>query len=148
MYIYIYGGFEANNPSGIAVVEGITKCGWQKEQIKLLSIGCTHLPYYVDAVGATKKGFNIIRSDKMLNTFMEVESQYSEGMTKLLLDSSRYLKINHEQPDTRFEMDNASSERINELIGIGKSVARYECKKVISSFFDKKAELFTPVYKL
>lgn len=147
---YIDGGLGANNPSGMSVIEGVTKCGWDRSNIRLLSIGCTSAPYNVNSIEATSKGFAVLNPMKLVNTFMEVESQYSEGIAKLLLedDKERYVRINPIVHEKRFELDNASKEKINELIGLGQSYARNECNDIYRLFFSYKAEPFVPVYKL
>ena len=37
--VYIDGGVGANNPSMLAIVEGLTRCGWNRNEMRMLSVG-------------------------------------------------------------------------------------------------------------
>ena len=144
---FIDGGVGANNPSGMAVVEGLSKCGWAKEDIKLLSIGCMETAMQLDPLKAINAGRQYLLPGVLPDIFMNIESQYSEGIANLLLDD-RYFRINFADANRRFEMDGATKENIFSMKGIGAAAARENCKKVIDNFFDVKAEPFEPYKKL
>ena len=54
----IDGGMWANNPAGVAAVEALGVLGWERSDVKLLSLGCTTEPLRVNANQTTRLGVN------------------------------------------------------------------------------------------
>lgn len=147
--IYIDGGIGANNPSGMAVIEGITKCGWNKEDIKLLSIGCLETSMKIDADKAKIAGRQFLNPSIVTDLFMNIESQYSSGIAQLLLGpgNDRYLRINHTDTERIFDMDGATKKLIDNMVGKASEIARYKINQLLGQFFDMKADKFIPIHK-
>ena len=137
---YIDGGIGANNPGMIAVIESIANCGWNQDELKLLSFGC------LGELNTGKRKFKGIGD--IIQAFMKAETLYSENIAKLLLNNKEnYIRINPTLEKEQVYLDNISDEAINTLI----IFARDESKKYMADihriFFDIKKEDFIPIHK-
>lgn len=142
---YIDGGMGANNPSIMAVIEGITRCGWDAGEIEILSIGCSsaaHRP----VSGYEKMGF--VDVDKMINIFMSAESKYSEYMTEILLGGEHTLRIQPHVQLKDISLDNSSKNALEYLDKLGITKAQAHLNEISERFLYKKAEPFIPCHKL
>lgn len=141
--IYIDGGIGANNPSSIAVIEGITKCGWNIENMQLLSIGCTK-NIYKSISGKEKMG--IVNISKLINVFMEAESQYSYNIAHLLL-SNRIMRINPCISQKKVRLDSSDNDSVTYLCRYGKQIAQEKSKEIEEMFLQTEKEEFIAFYK-
>jgi len=142
---YIDGGIGANNPSILAVTEGISRCEWKKEEIFLLSLGCTH-DFCGSTNGHERMGF--INIDKLINTFMEAESQYSKNMTHIILGKDNYLRINPMVAERRVALDNSSSNALKYLSSLGAHEAQLHLDQIIKCYLNEEKEPFVPCHTL
>ncbi len=143
---YIDGGVGANNPTHIAVVEAITSCGWKAEDLYVLSIGCID-DYKKFPENKKVSGLHVL---DIIKFFMRAENQYSENISKLLLnnDSKRYLRINRQIDSKECRLDNVSSCAMDKLVEYGKDSSKKHMYDIKETFLDYKKEDFEPVNKL
>jgi patatin-like phospholipase/acyl hydrolase len=142
----IDGGMWANDPTGLAVVEAIGVLGWLREDLRILSLGCTTEPLDIKrgrqkALGAGYWGVRIA------DVFMKAQSFGTQGTAKILVGEENIVRINPMLPKGRFAMDGTIE--TDSLKGLG----NYEARKAISmlrkkQFFGQKAESFTPYHQL
>lgn len=136
---FIDGGIGANNPSFIGLVEAVSRCGWNIDDIFLLSLGCVETVENV-TTGYEQMGFSNIA--KIISLFMNAESQYSDNIAKILLGNKRYIRINSLNPDNRVSLDKTSVKSLNYLKQIGKSKAQENIHNVHQLFFDTTIEKY------
>lgn len=142
--VYVDGGIGANNPSGIAVVEGLTRCGWKASDIRLFSIGCTKDLGNV-TTGKEKMGFlNVAR---LIDSFMAAESEYSSNIAKLFIGGSNYLRINPIVPSKVTSLDKSDSKSIDHLKQLGFHEAKKHMKEITEIFLQEKKGVFVPSHK-
>ena len=138
------GGMWANNPAGAAAVEALGVLGWQKGDIKLLSLGCTTEPLNAKANRAKRLGINYWAT-KLVAVFMAGQSSASQGTAQLLLGHENVVRISPSVPNKRFKLDSASD--MDSLKGLGTSEAR-KALPALKDFFDEKAPTFQPHHQL
>ncbi len=135
------GGLWANNPVGMAVVEAVGVLGWPKEDLRVLSLGCTteaprgaagsHLPY----------GY-AFWLPRIIELFMAAQSSASSGTAALLAGHQNVLRISPTVSRGRFGMDRI--EDIAALRGLGETEARKALPTLRTMFLGEPAEVFRP----
>lgn len=140
------GGVWANNPMAVAVVEALTTLAWSPDQIKILSLGCTKVPFDADKAREQSQGrgywaFNATE------LFMCTQSSSAKGMAKLLVGGKdRIMRINPVVPHGRFELDKPSG--IEALRGLGESEARTFLPRLEEEFLAHPVAPFEPCNQL
>ncbi len=134
--VFVDGGIGANNPALIAVVEGITRCGWDKSDISLLSVGC------VDEPGITTgcEQMGLADAIKIYKCFMMAESQYSENICGLLLPKDQYFRINQMALPNQVGLDQADEQTIEVLRHWGTCQAQKHIQSVKTAFLTAQKE--------
>lgn len=138
------GGLWANNPVGLAVVEAIGVLEWPRDDLKVLSIGCTTEPINIKwarrfPMGKAYWGF------KVADLFMSAQSSASYGTAQLLAGYTNVTRISPSVANGKFGLDVIKG--IESLKGLGDSEAR-KALPAIQSFFTDKAEAFIPIHQL
>lgn len=134
------GGIWANNPMGMAAVEAIGVLDWPRDQIKILSIGCTAEP-----LNTRPKGGKLSWASKIADIFLASQSSASIGTASLLVGKDNVIRIDPSVPRGRFGIDTVKE--IEALKGLGATEAR-KANPDLTSFFVEKAEAFDPCNKL
>ena len=137
---YIDGGIGANNPSYIAVVEAITSCGWKSEDISLLSVGCTD--DYKKFPSNSR--VNLLHAREIKDFFMRAEQQYSENISKLILEKDNYIRINPTITSGECALDSVSKKSLSILIAYAKDASKKHGGDVSNLFLNEKKEAFVP----
>jgi predicted acylesterase/phospholipase RssA len=133
------GGMWANNPLGVAAVEGVTVLDWPRDSICALSIGCTSHP-----VDPSYPGFwrPLKLAGHIRAQFMMGQSWGSLGTASLLIGHENIKRIDPVAPTGRYKLD--STDRLNELVALAESEAREALPFLRAQFFDLPAEKFEP----
>lgn len=137
--VFVDGGIGANNPSLIALVEGITRCGWEVSDICMLSLGSANEP--VQTTGG--EGMGLLDALKIQKCFMEAESQYADNICKIMLPKDQYVRITQEALRKQVSLDNASEESMRKLQDWGFDLAMNHIDEIKRKFLDKKIEEVT-----
>lgn len=132
------GGLWANNPVGMAVVEAIGVLGWPKENLRVLSIGCTESPFDVGLL--RKRNIGWYWATKTIDAFMAGQSSGSLGTAYSLVGHESVIRINQIVTKGRFALD--SAKQVSELSALGRNRARNESAKIKPIFFETPAEQF------
>ncbi|WP_428249821.1 CBASS cGAMP-activated phospholipase [Ferrovibrio sp.] len=140
------GGVWANNPTGIAVAEGIGTLGWAPSEIRVLSIGCLEdVVEMRDAYGAARL------APKLAGLFMAGQSHGSNGLAHILTgdvggaNHKAIYRVSQPVPDGFFSLDDTS--KIQKLKSRAYAQARIDKPNLLNVFFQKTAEPFNPVYR-
>lgn len=139
------GGTWANNPIALATVEAVTLLGWPRTSLHILSLGCLEETYKVPKwAGIGSLG------TKAIKLFMDGQSHGAMGIAKLLTghehERTAIHRMNHTVPYNTYKMDDTRV--IQDLKGLGFSMARDRQPVLDPVFFSQPAEAFMPVYTL
>lgn len=139
------GGTWANNPVALAVIEAITLLSWPSESLHVLSLGCLEETYSIHKWA----GIGTLGS-KVIKLFMDGQSHGAMGIAKLITghehERTAIYRINHSVPCNAYKMDDTRV--IQDLRGLGYSLARDRQPVLYPVFFNSPAEAFTPIYTL
>lgn len=135
------GGLWANNPVGVAVVEGIGVLGWSETELRVLSVGCTSPPLNVGLARRIGLGW-LYWGPRVADVFMAGQSSASLGAAELLAGHENVVRISPTVPKGRFAFD--KTKEIPSLRGLGFSEARKALPKLRPMFFQEPAEEFRP----
>lgn len=139
------GGMWANNPIGMAVVEAIGILGWPKDELHVLSLGCTAAPIRSD-LGRRLAGGLTYWYPRIVNLFMAAQSSASLGTAAVLIGHDPIMRINPTVPPGRFQLDGICD--IPALRGLGDSEARKALPRLRTTFFTEQVETFRPYHEL
>ena len=130
----------------VATVEAATILDWDLENVKILSLGCTKVPFDAEEPRERSKGFGYWAFN-VSDLYMTAQSSSAKGMTKLLLGGEdRIFRINPVVTRGRFKLDKASG--IEALRGFGESEARKALPKLEAHFLTHPADTFEPYHEL
>ena len=138
------GGVWANNPAGLAVVEGVAVLGWKPEEIRLLSLGCTDQPL------AMPKRMSAwwLHLPHVIEVMFRGQAEGSIGTAKLLLGhnelSPRMFRRTHVVDRTTFTLD--AADQVAQLAGLGREDARQFVPTYREVFLTGERETFVPYH--
>jgi predicted acylesterase/phospholipase RssA len=139
------GGIWANNPVGYAVAEAIGTLGWQRDELKVLSISC--LEDIFSTEGQYSKASIALQATKF---FMAGQSYGSLGLAHILTgdphENTSIYRVCQPVPDGFFSLDNTA--RIRELKDRAFVEAREKKPILKPVFFAEQAEPFSPHHEL
>lgn len=142
------GGVFANNPILVGVVEGLSLLEWPKEEIRVLSLGCTEeTPEYSKLAG--KKPGLLHWGSGLIDLAFNSQNLCALGMATLLLDDNnndKILRISSVLPKGDVSLDGIKQSK--KLAGIGQENARQHIEKIQSIFLAEKAIPYTPYHAL
>ncbi len=140
------GGIWANNPTGIAVAEGIGTLGWNPKEIQVLSVGCLEdVVEMRDAYGAARL------APKLAGLFMAGQSFGSNGLAHILTgdvggaNHKAIHRITQPVPEGFFTLDDTS--KIQKLKSRAFAEARIKKLDLMNVFFTSPTEPFEPIYR-
>jgi len=137
------GGVWANNPVGMAVVEAIGVLGWSKDDLQVLSIGCTSESMSMKI--GKKLPWLLYWAPNLVSVFMASQSSASLGTAQILAGFENVTRIDPIVAKGKFGLD--VLEGIKSLKGLGHSEAR-KALPHLKHFFEQKATKFDPIYKV
>lgn len=135
--VFIDGGIGANNPSLIALIEGMTRCGWALEEIELLSIGGVEAPELKEG----QENLGIINALTIQRCYMMAESRYAEHICKLLLPKGQFFRINQLAGSPKqISLDKADEKSLEQLKSWGYLAAKEHNDDFVKKYFDREKE--------
>jgi hypothetical protein len=142
---YVDGSLWARNPLGIAVIEAIGVLGWPREEIEVLSVGCTsqHLALSWQKRISMGAGYWAAR---IADVFMKAQSSAAIVTANALVGADRVVRVNPEMSHHRFTLDGA--EHMPLLARLGRHEAHIRLPDLKPLFFAAKADPFFPSHAL
>ena len=139
------GAIWANNPTGVAVVEGVGTLGWIGSEIKVLSIGCLEDIFELPDLGGIIDNYL-----DLIEIVKAGQSHGSMGIARILTgdvggaNHKAIYRINQKVPQNIYTLD--GTQQIDKI----KSRAFEECRickpDLKSAFFQQTAEEFEPTF--
>jgi hypothetical protein len=142
---YIDGSMWARNPLGLAVIEAIGILDWKRDDIKVLSLGCTSTHLNVSwqkriSLGASYWGARIA------DVFMKAQSSSAIATAHTLIGSRNVHRISPDMSDYHFTLDGIQHMPL--LASLGRDEALRRLPELYADFFTAKAPLFVPCHRL
>ena len=134
------GGIWANNPMGMAVVEAIGVLGWERAQLKLLSLGCSDEVF----VPGPQTGLIQLGPEGAIDLLLQGQSFASFGTAKILMGGDNVYRISPAVPRGLFGLDDVS--KADRLAGIGAECARDALPMLRREFLAYRREEFIPFH--
>jgi uncharacterized protein len=141
---FVDGGVWANSPLLAAIVEAHCFLNVPLDEIDVLSIGTTSEPFNI----ANNRSAGVIKWNVgMINLMFEAQAETAIVQARLLL-KDRVLRINVTTKPGEFSLDDASPEKIEQLmsLGRGEAVKKANLDAVKQRFLSGKAPVFVPVH--
>ncbi len=129
------GAVWANNPTELAVVEGIGSFGWAADSISVLSLGSTQEAFSVGLARSTALGA-AYWGMKAADLFMTAQSSASILLAGRLIGPENVHRFNPTMPARRFGLDKISE--IPSLKGLGDSEVRKALPTLRKVFFSEE----------
>lgn len=139
------GGIWANNPVGVAVVEAIGVLGWSRDDLRVLSLGCSSSPLNIGLARTVPLGLSYWAA-KIVDVLMAGQSSGAMGTAQLLAGHANVMRVSPVMPAGRFRLDDPRE--ILSLRGLGDSEARKALPALRPLFFQERAEAFEPCHRL
>jgi predicted acylesterase/phospholipase RssA len=136
------GGVWANNPMGVAALEGATVLGWNMREARLLSLGCT------SSITPARRVVGFRNVKWLIQTLFDGQDRLSHATAKLLLGHPHtnpdLVRVCPEVPAGHYALDDAR--RLEELVRLGRSNARSRMPKIRECFLLGGREPFVPCH--
>lgn len=139
---FLDGGVWANNPTGMAVVDAISMLNASRDNIEVLSIGCTRAPQNF----ARLRGGRLTWAKAAIEAAMSGQSFASLGTAYQLVGHEHVERINTEVAPGDFELD--ATKHLQELRGRGYERARQALPVLRPRFFTEISPPYEPCYKV
>ena len=142
---FVDGSLWARNPMALAVVEAMGVLDWPREDIRVLSLGCTssHLD------GAWSKRVSLGTSywgAHIAEVFMKAQSSSAIATAHTLIGSHNVFRISPDTTAQGFTLDGVK--RMPELEALGRNEAARALADLAATFFTAPAAPFTPDHQL
>lgn len=124
------GGVGANNPSLIALVEGVTRCDWNKEDIMILNIG--NVSSGKNTTGKEKMGLSNFLT--IQQCFMNAQNQYASNICNLII-GDRYIRIEETVKTGEVALDKVDKVSLKKLSDLGINSAKRNYDLIKKRFF-------------
>src|SRR5713226_1682671 len=131
---YIDGSMWARNPLGLAVIEAIGVLEWRRDEIQVLSLGCTSTHLNVSwqkriSLGSSYWGARIA------DVFMKAQSSSAIATAHALVGARNVVRISPDIGNRHFSLDGV--EHIPELEALGHSEANLNFPMLAEMFFSE-----------
>lgn len=142
---YIDGSMWARNPLGLAVIEAIGILEWPREEIRVLSLGCTSTHLNVSWQKRISLGTSYWGA-RIADVFMKAQSSSAIATAHALIGSRNVFRISPDTSSYRFTLDGV--EHIPLLQELGHQEALRQLPELAPVFFAAAAEPFVPCHAL
>jgi len=138
---FLDGGVWANCPAMVALIEATTALEWPIDQIDILSVGTTSVPF--DVSRRRRNGGILSWNSGIVDLLQEAQVRGTIGLASAMT-SQRITRIDTLARSGRFSLDGADD--VLDLKGLGENAARQCVEKVSRLFFSSPATPFEPIH--
>ena len=142
---YIDGSMWARNPLGLAVIEAIGVLDWRRDDIKVLSLGCTSTQLNVSWQKRISLGASYWAA-RIADVFMKAQSSSAIATAHALIGSKNVHRISPNMSAYHFTLDGIQHMPL--LAELGRDEARRRLPELHDVFFTEKAPPFVPCHRL
>ena len=141
-YTFLDGGIWANNPTMTALVEALSRFTTQREDIRILSIGCGQKPFQVTK-GHTK-GSGLVHWRSIIDVAMHLQSVTAVNQAGLLIGRERVIRLDRPEGSPPIDLDDWA--KAKDLLPIeAEEVTRDKANHLAQTFLTHPAPPFTPL---
>jgi len=142
---YIDGSLWARNPMALAIVEAIGVLDWPRDEIQVLSLGCTSEHLNVSwqkriSLGASYWGTRIA------DVFMKAQSSSAIATAHALIGERNVVRISPDTGGRHFALDGVQNIPVLEALGQAEADLRFD--ELARQFFAERAVPFHPAHRL
>src|SRR6266852_7708715 len=142
---FVDGSLGARNPLALAVVEAIGVLDWPREDVRVLSLGCTS--QHLDVAWNKRLSFGTSYwSARIADVFMKAQSSSAISMAHTLIGSENVFRISPDTTTRGFTLDGVRHMPALEALGREEAVRLLE--DLATVFFRSPAEHFIPCHAL
>ena len=141
---FIDGSVWANNPLGLAVIEAIGILRWPRDDIHVLSLGCTSSHLKSSWKKRTSLGASYWGA-RLADVFMTAQSSSAVVTANALIGAERVVRIN---PETTHKLTIDGLRHLPSLCQLGFDEAVKQLPTLAPVFFRSPADVFEPCHKL
>tara|TARA_R110002111_G_scaffold177181_2_gene243227 strand:- start:12402 stop:13115 length:714 start_codon:yes stop_codon:yes gene_type:complete len=141
--VFLDGGVWANCPLVVGLTEATSALGWPVEQIDVLSIGTTSIPY--DISHSRRQGGLLNWNVGVVELFQEAQIRGNLGIAKAMI-GKHLLRIDQVTRPGRFSLDKAKE--VSDLCALGENSARQSMEEISERFLSLQATPFTPLHSI
>jgi patatin-like phospholipase/acyl hydrolase len=138
----IDGGIWANNPTAVAAIEAVGVLEWPRDDLRILSLGCTSCPNDTSRARFQSLGAAYWVT-RLTDLFLTAQSSSAMGMAQHLVSDRKFVKRVSPMIATNIRLDDSSE--IPSLVGLADAESRKELPLLRSLFFQEPfADAFVP----
>lgn len=142
---YVDGSLWARNPLALAVIEALGVLDWPREDIRVLSLGCTSS--HLEIAWEKRVSFGASYwAARIADVFMKAQSSSAIAMAHTLIGSHNIFRISPDTTSQGFTLDGVR--HIPELEALGRDEAERAIDDLSELFFAAPAAPFTPCHIL
>jgi hypothetical protein len=142
---YLDGSMWARNPLGLAVVEAIGVLEWPRDEVRVLSLGCTSAHLDVSWQKRSSLGTSYW-GGRIADVFMKAQSSSAIAAAHALIGSKNLYRISPDMSAHQFTLDGVHHMPL--LAELGRDEAARRLPDLRNIFFHEKALPFTPCHEL
>src|SRR5260370_9495817 len=142
---FVYGRPWARKPLAVAVVEASGVLGWPRDDVRVLSLGCTS--EHLDVAWKRRVSFGTSYwSARISDVFMKAQSSSAIATAHTLIGAENVFRVSPDTTQRRFTLD--GWHRIPELEALGREEAVRLLEELAAVFFRAPAERLIPYHAL
>ena len=140
---FIDGGVWARNPVGLAVIEAVGTLGWARDEVRVLSLGCTSTRINVAWQKRTSLGSSYWGA-RLADVFLTAQCSSALVTARTLIGAQNVFRISPDMSHRRFTLDGVKHLPALRDLGIDEASNHYSVLAPV--FFREKAEEFAPFH--
>ena len=141
-HTFLDGGIWANNPTMAALVEALSRFATQRENIRILSIGCGQKPFQVTEGQARNSG--LVHWRGIIDVAMHLQSVTALNQAGLLIGRKRVTRLDRPHGGDPIDLDDWEKAK-DHLPFEAAEVARIYADHLAQTFLTRPAPPFTPL---
>ena len=140
-HTFLDGGIWANNPTMAALVEALSRFTTQREDIRILSIGCGQKPFQITEGQIRNSG--MVHWRRIIDVAMHLQSVTAVNQAVLLIGRERVIRLDRPEGSPPIDLDDWAKAKGLLPIEAGE-VARDNADHLVQTFLTRPAPPFTP----